>query len=287
MDFDKPDINIDAMHKIQLGNLKELDRVCRKNKIRYYLAFGTLIGAVRDNGIIPWDDDIDVVVAREDYDKLLHLEPSEWNQPYFLQSIKSDPECGKCYMKLRNSNTTLIERYAQHKDINHGISIDIYSMIHIADNLNERKKQLRYVLGYMLLTENHPARNHGLILKFVSGAILGVLPESLKKRIKKLCENKMLAYQKVDTEYCFVLSGLIALHRAIKNKYFEEAIPHKFEDSEFLIPSGYDDWLTTVYGDYMEAPPENKRGIKMDEFIVVDVDKPYTYYKNKYYFVND
>ena len=284
MKIDEMDIDIDAMHRVQLDNLKELDRVCKKHNIKYYLAFGTLIGAVRDNGIIPWDDDIDVVVKREDYDKLLRLPKNEWNEPYFLQSIESDPECGKCYMKLRNSNTTLIERYAQHKNINHGISIDIYSMINIADDLKKRKTQLRYALGYMLLTENHAAQNHGLLLKVLSGFVLAIIPKRAKLALRKKCEKKMLAYQKVHTEYCFVLSGLVALHRAIKNVYFEEAIPHAFEDSVFLIPSGYDDWLSTVYGNYMEAPPEEKRTIKLDGFVKVDVNNPYTDYKGIYYF---
>lgn len=279
-------VDVDAMHRVQLANLKELDRVCKKHNIKYYLAFGTLIGAIRNNGIIPWDDDIDVVMKREDYDRLKKLDVKEWKESYFLQSIDSDPECGKCYMKLRDSSTTLIEKYAQNKDINHGISIDIYSLIHLADDLNLRKKQLRYSLGYMLLTENHPAQNHGLMLKLASGFVLSIIPPKMKKWLRSRCEQHMLAYQAEDTECSFVLSGLVALHRSIKNTYFENAIPHKFEDSEFLIPSGYDDWLSTVYGNYMQEPPIEKRNIKLDGFALVDVNKPYTDYKGKYYLIS-
>jgi len=74
--------------------------------------------------------------------------------------------------------------------------------------------------------------------------------------------------------------------RGIKNVYFKEAIPHKFEDSEFLIPSGYDDWLSTIYGDYMKAPPEDQRTMKLDGFVLVDVNRPYTDYKGKYYLID-
>ena len=287
MDFHSDRIDLKALHKVQVGILHELDRVCKKNGIRYYLAYGTLIGAIRHNGIIPWDDDIDVVVSRSDYEKLMELPASEWQEPFFLQSEKTSPNACKCFMKLKNSNTTLIEKENQHRDINHGISIDIYPLVNLADDPAKRKAQMRYALAYMLFVENHPARNHGTFYKMASAMVLGVLPSFAKNRIKRFCERKMLAYQNVSTEDCFALSGLAGLV-AVKNRYFQEAIPHAFEDGMFTIPSGYHEWLTTDYGEnYMTPPPESERGVKLDNFVLVDTEHSYKIYKNKYYFVKD
>ena len=288
MDFHSDRIDMKALHKVQVGILHEFDRVCKKNGIRYYLAYGTLIGAVRENGIIPWDDDIDVVVPRNDYEKLRDLPASEWREPYFLQSEKTDPNACKCFMKLKNSNTTLIEKENQHRDINHGISIDIYSLVNLANDAGKRKTQLRYALAYMLFVENHPAQNHGTFYKMASTVVLKVLPPFIKNKIKHFCERKMLAYQNVSTEECFVLAGLVVLHVAVKNRYFQEAIPHAFEDGVYMIPSGYHEWLTSDYGDsYMTPPPESERGVKLDNFVMVDTEHSYKTYKNQYYFVKD
>lgn len=285
--FDASGVDMDALHQVQVGILHELDRVCKKQGIGYYLAYGTLIGAVRNGKIIPWDDDIDVVVSWDDYETLMTLPKEEWKDGFFLQSEQSEPNAKKCYMKLRNSNTTLIEKTNQYKDINHGIAIDIYPLIHLADDLKKRKQQLRYALGYMFFTEDHVAQNHGIIYKLLSGVLIHVIPHATKVSLRQKCKEKMLMYQKQSTEESFVLSGKSGLYTAIKNHVFIEAIPHRFEDGEYFIPSGYNEWLSADYGeDYMIPPAENERGVKLEGFVKVDTKRPYTYYKNKLYFVN-
>ncbi len=277
-------IDMKAMHEVQLGNLKELDRVCKKHGIKYYLAFGTLIGAIRDNGIIPWDDDIDVVVTRADYNRLLSIDKSEWNAPYFLQSFETEPDSAITYMKVRNSNTTLIEKHLQKLDINHGISIDIYSMVNVPDNPRDRRKQLKFFKGFMLFTANQPAQNHGLFYRMASGLLLFVIPVGVRKKLRSYCEKKMLKYQNEKTNECIVLAGFNGLKRTIKNEFFNKTLYHKFEDTEFPIPGGYDEWLSTRYGDYMKHPPKEQQKMKVDGFVLVDAEHPYTEYRGKYYF---
>lgn len=280
-------IDFDAMHSVQLEILREFDRVCRKNNIRYFLIFGTLIGAVRDHAIIPWDDDIDVVVPRMDYERLLQLDQSEWKTPFFFQTAENSPDYCKCYAKLRNSDTTLIERTERHKNINHGISIDIYSMINLADDMRKRKIQLIYSAIYMLLTENHPAQNHGRFFKFASAVVIKITPTIIKERLKKACEKKMLAYLNIKTRDSFILAGFNGLKIPIRNKYFKRTAYGKLGDYEFPIPSGYHEYLTITYGDYMKRPEKKEQDMKVEGFIKVDVNRPYTYYKNKLYFVKE
>lgn len=121
---------IDLVRKLQQAQktiLLELDRVCRKLDLPYCLAFGSSLGAVRHHGFIPWDDDIDVYMRIQDLEKLQE-NADLFNAGYFLQHHESDSEYGLMITRLRNSNTTLIEKTEIDRDINHGIFIDIYPL---------------------------------------------------------------------------------------------------------------------------------------------------------------
>src|SRR5690625_4673316 len=100
--------------KIQLEILIELDRVCRENNIKYALYFGTLLGAVRHKGFIPWDDDIDVVMTREEYDKFCKIQKSKLGESYFFQNYETDPKFFRSFGRLRKNDTLYVQRHYQH-----------------------------------------------------------------------------------------------------------------------------------------------------------------------------
>ncbi len=276
-------IDINALHSVQLTILKEFDRVCRENDIEYFLAYGTLLGAIRHNGFIPWDDDIDVFMKYSEYCKLKMLPNGVWKTPFFLQTPETDKEYKKCYIKLRKSDTTLIVDDVADLDINHGVDIDIYPIFKLTKSAKMRKRQYRDTMTYMLLQVDTPPVNHGKIFYYGGKIILGLLPTKLKKRIKNNLIDRIAAVD--NTPYSYVINGNIEIMRQVfKNVWFEGKEDHPFEDGIFPIPKGWDEWLRSRYGDnYMDLPPENKRGIKLEQFMFVDVNNPYIKYKGVYY----
>ena len=120
---------------VQLDLIKKLDEVCKKNNLKWYPMWGTLLGVVRHHGFIPWDDDVDVVMLREDYERLISLAESEFRYPYFLQTTLNDEDCFYMWVNLRNSETTGNRKTCLEKKLNNGIGIDIMPLDGCADNL--------------------------------------------------------------------------------------------------------------------------------------------------------
>ena len=136
------------LQKIEFGILKEFIRICEILNLKYYIVCGSALGAVKYGGFIPWDDDIDVALPREDYEVFLCEAPKYLPEHLFLQTYKTDPKIPVIYAKLRNSNTTYIENSCKSIDMNHGIYIDIFPLDGYPVALKEQKKLERAKLFY-------------------------------------------------------------------------------------------------------------------------------------------
>lgn len=135
----RPDVQkklapIIKVQKVLLELLSVIDGICRENNLRYYLFYGTLLGAIRDGGFIPWDDDADVVMPREDYEKLLSLPVSKWPDGYFLQSPYSEKYGRFAFSKLRKNNTACIDPHHRHIKMHQGIFLDIFPLDSIGES---------------------------------------------------------------------------------------------------------------------------------------------------------
>lgn len=271
----------------QLTILKELKRVCELNNLTYYIVFGTLLGAVRHKGFIPWDDDIDVCMHYNDYKRLEEICQKDLSSDFFLQTADNDPQSHLTFKRLRLNATTLIHEDFANCDINHGIPLDIYPLYNLSDDAGERKKQIKAAMMYLLLSSGAPPKHHGKFTRFVTGIILKFY--SGKRRQKKInkCLRLMTKYNNVQTEEVGMLFGNPAMcKRAYPAKFFEDKVDLLFEDDTFSAPKDYDGFLSLEYGDYMQLPPIEEQGIKLEHIVKLDVENPYTIYKGELYCIN-
>ena len=276
---------IKDLQQKELEILKELKRVCDANESTYFLAFGTLIGAARHQGFIPWDDDIDVCMNYPDYEKFEEVCETQLKEGFFLQTRDTDPEAGLSFNTLRMDNTTLITDFTADRDSHHGIKIDIYPIYNIADDTILRTFQLGCARMYMLLEAGTVPKNHGQMLKRVGGIVLSVIKGDTRERLKDFCRRSMARYENKATRKKALLFSYKSCQRLYRSEWFTKKTELPFEGEPYSVPVGYKQFLTAVYGDYMKLPPVEQQGIKLEHIIKYDTEKSYKEYKGTLYCV--
>lgn len=278
--------DLDDLHRVQVALLKSVIRVCQVQDLTWFLGFGSLLGAVREGEIIPWDDSIDVVMPYADYDKLVHLPQEVWGEGLFMQTVESDPQYPRCYAKLRDSRTTLIQSDYVDYDINHGIYINIMPLINLADIPELRRRQMRAARLYRALTERQASCGAGVFERLYASLLISATP--LKHRKEKLAcfKTEIIRYCSEKTECCFAFAGSISLSLALPVEWFKSAEECEFEGLKVKIPHGWKEWLSLRYGDYMTAPIADLQGDKLARFVTLNTEKPYTHYKGTVYCCN-
>lgn len=248
----------------QLDLLKELKRVCQKNNLQYFLVGGTLLGAIRHNGFIPWDDDIDVAMMRDQYDKFMKACQQDLDDAYELTDWYTDPLSPIPFAKLKIKGSHYTEKLAQKTRINDGIFIDIFPLDAIPDN-HFWQKQLwnkTYLIKKILLLKCGIAidENKNIIKKFLY-LILRCFSnmrsvEGWKHRYDEIVES----YSDINSNYVISYGGVYSFAKERKTRrMLSEFEYHMFEDDWFLIPKQYDAYLRSHYGDYMQIPPLSQR----------------------------
>lgn len=244
---------------VELDLLEQFQRVCKEHGLRYFASGGTLIGAIRHKGFIPWDDDIDLMMLREDYEKLLAIAPGAFEAPYFFQTVDTDKRYSRGHAQLRHSNTTaLLQNEGKNFPFNQGIFIDIFPADEAADDPDKLKKQRRTIRLYERLLDagvRYPANPRKNFLKNGVHAIASLLPYRWVYRQKEKAARQyngtgqsrvgLLTFMPDDDRLLFPKAG------------FDEVLTVPFESGEIDIPAGYDEILRVQYGDYMVMKKEN------------------------------
>lgn len=249
-------VTIDELRKIQLNILTIVDSFCEENNIKYVLAAGTLIGAIRHKGFIPWDDDIDIYMPRPDYERFL-VEFNDYNSRYKAISIESDKKFLYQYAKISDQKTILIENVRNSYEL--GINIDVFPIDGIGnDDTKLLKKQilLRYMYDVKIIKfSKKRALIKNIILLAGKVILAGVSTQTIVK--KMITNSKKYDYNEAD-KVCVLVEGLDN-NKVYDKSVFSETITTQFEGSFFKIPKGYDEYLKGAYGDYMKLPPEKDR----------------------------
>ena len=268
--------------EVQLDLLKHLLDVCKKYDIKVIVYAGTILGAVRHKGFIPWDDDIDVALTRSEYEKLLKVAPYEFEKPYFFQTALSDKEYFIGYARLRNSSTTGIINGNESINYNNGIYIDVFVLDSYITNESKLQQQLR-LRKLLLLTIDiyypHIRYNHilpRLVVKFLHYTVPKIIPY---KAIISLYNRNLSRYNKKEERLSLMTHDLSLIRKYwCKLSDLDDIIYLPFEKLLVPIPKNYDEILKNMYGNYMEFPPIEKRGVWHEGQLIFEPDIAYKEY---------
>ncbi len=243
---------------IGIDLLVKLDKVCRENNLRYSVAFGSLLGIIRHQGFIPWDDDIDVVMPREDYEKLRLLK-SEFDEPYFLQYPGDDGYLFS-FAKLRNSNTTSISKPFRYESFNQGHFLDIFPFdnfngTNIEENINRIKYLIAECSAIMRSRNPFPDEIDCQKLAMFSSLREGkIVVKELEQVLTQFNNQPSASY----TAWCCVMYDYKRM--TFDKNIFDDLIETDFYNHKVFIPRKYHEALKITYGNYMQLPPVDKRG---------------------------
>lgn len=252
------------LQNLELMILKDFIKICEENNLNYYMYAGSLLGAVRHNGFIPWDDDLDVIMFRDDFEKFKKIFIASKNDKYELLCNETHEDYFHLLAKLMIKNTKFEEHWVSQVDFHIGINMDIFVLDDLAEGNFKRNYQLKksflynklLIMSKLKLDDLPPATKLATHTGHYILNLFRIKPSTLNRR----CLNFLRKYRNPDAEYVFDISATAEEYPQIfRRDDFKDIKKIKFEDIEVNIPSGYDNILTSLYGDYMQLPPEEDR----------------------------
>lgn len=260
-------LTLEEKKQMELEMLHEIDALCKEHEIKYYLAYGTLIGALRHKGFIPWDDDIDLWIPAEDYLRLLDV--LNRDSKYDLLNNMTNPNWPRVFSKLCYPRTQVIDLRKNVPNLRRGLGVDLFPLFNISNfetDYKEARRIIRQLNGFAHL-------DGGVHIKSLSD--LALISEAKLNRWRKrdvlFWQNKFWGINATghtnQVSYLGSKYGAIDVHDAI---LYRESIFIEFEDGKYPAPCGYDQILWTIYGDYMQMPPEEKQVTVHDVDVYID-----------------
>lgn len=265
---------------VELDLLQKLLNVCNENDIKVYAFAGTLLGAVRHGGFIPWDDDIDVCMNRENFNKLLSISDRFFEYPYFLQTALNDKKYFLEYARLRNSETTGIIKWNNSPDYNNGIYIDIFVLDGFIEDEFKLKMQLflRKFASKLINAYYADYENNSMIRKIIIFLLRRTIYKFLKYEDCVSFYNRVVSmYTEESVNLTLMTHSEYFIKRYICDKKSLEQSPIylDFETLRIPVPKDFDNILKKCYGNYMEFPPVEKRGKWHENVITFDPEISY------------
>lgn len=252
---------LEAIQNREYQILKEIKRICEKNNIPYVLIGGSCLGAVRHQNFIPWDDDIDIGMTRNDFESFKRACQTDLKSQYYFQDLFSEENCSLVFGKIRDKNSLVIEGYSEKVNIQKGIWVDIFPYDKIPKDMKKaRKINIRISFLKSLLNikcgYRYSVKGKEIALFWIGYAVSLFMPKMyLKNRIYQL----MTRYNEKAGEYSYMTYGGFGIVEMLDEDICLNTTKHRFRDDDFPIPKDYKAYLTQLYGDYMQLPPESER----------------------------
>lgn len=256
------DETLKHIHDVELMIFKDLIKFCEENDLTYFMYAGSLLGTIRHKGFIPWDDDLDVCMLRDEFERFKKLFSS--NEKYELLTIESQEDYPYLFAKLNLKNTRFEEEWASQLNFTIGFNIDVFVLDDLTDNKSKQSYQLKKAFFYNRLLIMSKIRLNDLpfVSKVLSHSayhilnLFGLNPPKINKR----CMNFLRKYSDENCQKVFDISAMAHEYPLVYDKNdFKEVEKVQFEDIYVNVPKNYDKILTELYGDYMQLPPEDKR----------------------------
>lgn len=259
----------------ELDGLNFFDDFCRNHGLTYYLCGGCLIGSIRNKGFVPWDDDIDVLMPRPDYEQFLRLYKEENKSDRFvLLDADKDKTYGNIFAVIADTDHTLIKEYQKDMDMPHGIPLDIFPIDGLASGKLSRYTQYAWTMIYSLFRSGIVPKNQGGLLSFGSKVLLGIFRgKNVRYKIWKFAEKRMSRYSFETSENVAELcAGFYFMKKVYPRNIYDGVTEVEFEGRKYLAMKNYDDYLKIPFGNYMELPPEKKR-VAHHDIIELELNK--------------
>lgn len=262
---DAYDGKLETIQKILLGFLLEIDRICRKHNIKYFLAGGTLLGAIRHKGFIPWDDDADVMMLRDDYDKFLKVLPDELPPNFAVQNDEKTSHFP--FTKIRINDTVFSTEFSSRfDDIHNGIFFDVLAQDQTSNNKLIRKLHMHATASARWLVldkwRGTKVNANGKLSSFIANVLKTIFPLAFLEKVQNALMSQFK--KKKDAKYLFDSMGRNITRGEFPKQWLEEAVYVDFENVKLPVPKEYDKYLKYLYGDYMEMIPVSKRHVSHD-----------------------
>lgn len=252
----------DELRRLQLTQLeilKVVDSFCRRHKIHYSLYAGSLLGAVRHNGFIPWDDDLDIFMTRHEYNRFIKLWLQEKPEGYLIQNKELNPSFTQSFTKIRKDHTTFLQFDWERGKYHTGIFIDVFPV----DRMPERKLQklifLADCLFYQLYTREFVPPVAGRLTKIVTTALLKTSTKYMRKRRRRWHFNRIIRYNRDHNLPLVCIERTQTLGQRLPSGLMGRYVDLPFEDMSAMCIKDWDIYLKVKFNDYMQLPPEEER----------------------------
>lgn len=254
--------------------LKVFDRFCREHDLKYSLYAGSLLGAVRHKGFIPWDDDLDVCMERREYDRFIALWEKSSPEGYILQNKENSPGYWQSFSKIRKEHTTFLQEEREAGKYHTGIFLDVFPLDRMPNSKLNRVIYKWHCMKYQLLTREFIPPKAGTVVRLGSSAILACTPKRRREKIRRNMLKKITRYNDQRNLEVAAIETMASLHKPFAPDMLDAYVDLPFEDGVFMCFAGWDDHLRRKFGNYMQLPPEEERAWRHHP-IIIDFEHNY------------